>query len=208
MNFKFFLSKPVTFFAVLLCFSTINLYSQTVPPEKKGSVAAYVTDKEEEASGLTRKRTVPAENVRIIYSVKPSANEVLDFEKQVFSLINQKRAEQGLPALVWSNEVAKIARLHSENMVKFNFFSHRGVDGKAVDGRADSLGITRWTLIGENIAYNRGYQNPVEMAVEKWMLSATHRQNLLNDRWKETAIGIAVAADGTYFFTQVFLKRK
>jgi len=123
-------------------------------------------------------------------------------------LINQKRAENGLSPVSWSDEVAKVARLHSENMVNFNFFGHKGMDGKNVDGRADSFGLTRWTRIGENIAYNRGYKNPVETAVEKWMLSTSHRENLLDDRWTETAVGIAVTDDGTYYFTQVFLRRK
>ena len=141
-------------------------------------------------------------------TLKPTASEVIDLEKTAFALVNQKRAEKGLAPLAWSDEAAKLAKLHSENMAQFNFFNHKGIDGKMVDERADSLGITRWTLIGENIAYNRGYKNPIETAVEKWLLSPTHRQNILDDRWKEAAIGIAVAADGTYYFTQVFLKRR
>lgn len=208
MNLKTFLSKSVIFSALFFCAFSVNTYSQTIKAEKTGSVAAYIRDKDEDA-GLVRKRTVESKTLRKSNStVKPTADEVFDFEKLAFSLINQKRAEIGMPALEWSDEVAKIARIHSENMVKFNFFSHRGIDGKTVDGRADSLGVTKWTLLGENIAYNRGYENPIETAVEKWMLSPTHRENLLNNRWKESAIGIAITDDGTYYFTQVFIKRK
>src|SRR5215213_968850 len=207
MKLKFSLSKFVAISALALSVFTVNLFSQTIQAEKTGSVAAYVRDKDEE-SGLVRQRSVQDEAVKIPTSVKPSADEIPDLEKLAFALINQKRAENGLPPLAWSDEVAKLARLHSENMVKFNFFSHKGMDGKMVDGRADSLGLTRWTAMGENIAYNRGFKNPIETAVEKWMLSPTHRENLLNDSWKETAVGIAVTDDGTFFFTQVFLKRR
>lgn len=207
MNFKTFLSKTVVISALFLCAFSVSSFTQTVHPEKNGSVGAYIRDREEEA-GLTRKRTVPAESVKKVSPVKLTADQIFDLEKQAFALINQKRAEIGLEPLAWSDEVAKIARLHSENMVKFNFFSHKGIDGKMVDGRADSLGVTKWTAMGENIAYNRGYQNPIETAVEKWLLSPSHRDNLLNSRWRESAIGIAVTNDGTYFFTQVFLKRK
>ncbi len=207
MNLKTFLSKSVIFSALIFCAFSANLFAQTVRAEKTGSVAAYVRDKDEDA-GLVRKRTVESATLKTKSPVKPPASEVWGFEKLAFSLINQKRTEIGLPALEWSDEVAKIARIHSENMVKFNFFSHRGIDGKTVDGRADSLGVTKWTLLGENIAYNRGYENPIETAVEKWMLSPTHRENLLNNRWKESAIGIAITDDGTYYFTQVFIKRK
>ncbi|HVE55570.1 MAG TPA: CAP domain-containing protein [Pyrinomonadaceae bacterium] len=208
MNLKTFLLKSAVVSALLFGAFSADFSAQTIKAEKTGSVASYIRDKEEEDAGNVRKRIAQPENVKIVSSVKPSELQILDFEKLAFGLINQKRAENGLEPLVWSDDVAKIARLHSENMVRFNFFSHKGIDGKMVDDRADSVGLTKWTAMGENIAYNRGYKNPIETAVEKWMLSESHRENLLNDRWKESAIGIAVTDDGTFYFTQVFLKRK
>jgi uncharacterized protein YkwD len=129
-------------------------------------------------------------------------------EQEVFRLVNQTREEKGLKKLAWSNEVAAIARQHSANMANYNFFSHIGIDGKKVDDRADSIGLSRWQSIGENIAYNSGFDDPVGRAVLGWMNSAGHRQNILRDTWKETGIGIAVTAQGKVFITQVFLKRK
>ena len=208
MNLKSFPANWAAIFAFFLCFCAVDLYAQTPAGEKTDSVAGFVADKEKEAAGLIRKRSVEEEPVKIPNKLKPTESEILDFEKTAFALVNQKRAENNLAPLAWSDEVAKLARLHSENMVKFNFFSHKGADGKMVDNRADAMGLTKWTLIGENIAYNRGYKNPIETAVEKWLLSPVHRQNILDDRWKEGAVGIAVAADGTYYFTQVFLRRK
>ncbi|MBS1797741.1 MAG: CAP domain-containing protein [Acidobacteria bacterium] len=189
---------------LLFCIAPLAAAGQQLTAEKTDSVAAYVRDKAED-SGLIRKRIVsePAKPVR-----KYSTVEVFDFEKQAFALINFKRAEMGLPALQWSDDVAKIARLHSENMVKFRFFGHQGVDGKMVNDRADSLGMKKWTAIGENIAFNRGYQEPIECAVQRWMESPSHRENLLDKRWKESAIGISIAADGTFYFTQVFMVRR
>ena len=133
---------------------------------------------------------------------------VFDLEKRAFQLINEKRAELKLAPLEWSEDVAKIAREHSQNMAQYKFFSHAGADGTMVDDRADKNGLSRWRAIGENIAYNRGYENPIEFAVERWMQSPKHKQNLLDARWKESAVGIAVASDGSYYFTQVFLLRK
>jgi uncharacterized protein YkwD len=77
-----------------------------------------------------------------------------------------------------------------------------------VNDRADSFGISKWRAVGENIAYNRGYANPIEFAVDRWMHSPGHRENILNARWKESGIGIAITQDGAYYFTQVFLQRK
>ena len=133
---------------------------------------------------------------------------IASVEHIAFGMINQKRAENGLRPLAWSGELANIARLHSQNMAEFKFFSHRGVDNKMVSDRADNAGLGKWRAIGENIAFNRGYQDPVGKAVELWLDSPSHRHNLMDDNWKESAVGVAVAPNGSYYFTQVFLLRK
>jgi len=129
-------------------------------------------------------------------------------EHSAFDLINQKRIENGLSPLVWSNELAAVARLHSQNMAEFRFFSHRGLDNKLVSDRADELKVRRWRSIGENIAFNRGFQDPVAKTVELWLDSPTHKRNMMDANWKESAVGVARAEDGSYYFTQVFLVRK
>ena len=69
------------------------------------------------------------------------------------------------------------------------------------------LGIKNWSAIGENIAFTRGYADAASFAVDRWMESAGHRENLLDKRWNQSAIGVAILPDGTYYFTQVFLLR-
>ncbi|MEO7659026.1 MAG: CAP domain-containing protein, partial [Pyrinomonadaceae bacterium] len=90
-------------------------------------------------------------------------------EKAAFELINRKRVESGLSLLVWSDEVAETASIHSRNMAEFQFFSHRGLDDKLVSDRADAQGMRKWRAIGENIAFNRGYSDPVTKAVDLWL---------------------------------------
>ena len=128
-------------------------------------------------------------------------------EREVFALINIERRKHRLADLAWNERLAELARLHSQNMAREKFFSHRGSDGSMVDDRADRIGLGSWRAIGENIAYMRGYDNPAELAVEKWLESTAHRKNLLGANWKESAVGVAITADGTYYFTEVFLVR-
>lgn len=130
------------------------------------------------------------------------------FERIAFDEINRQRTAVGLKSLIWNDDVAKIARIHSENMANFKFFSHQGLDGSMVNNRADANGVSKWRAIGENITFNQGYKNPIEFAVECWMKSNGHRENILNERWQESGIGIAITADGAYYFTEVFLERK
>ncbi|HLA95409.1 MAG TPA: CAP domain-containing protein, partial [Pyrinomonadaceae bacterium] len=103
--------------------------------------------------------------------------------------------------------IAELARLHSRNMAASKQFSHRGQDGGFVDDRAAKLGIFNWLAIGENIAFMKGYPDPASTAVEKWMLSTSHKKNILSDQWRESAIGVAVGDNGSIYFTQVFIAR-
>lgn len=135
-----------------------------------------------------------------------SAAAVRALERDAFQLINSERSLAGLSTLKWSDKIAEVARLHSNNMAERDFFSHKGLDGRMVDERAERLNMGPWTAIGENIAFMKGYQNPVQVAVEKWLQSPGHKKNLLSDQWTETAIGLAVTADGKYYFTQVFIR--
>jgi uncharacterized protein YkwD len=131
-----------------------------------------------------------------------------DAERRAFDRINKIRQEQGLAPLIWSDDLASVGRLHSQNMAEFRFFSHRGLDSKLVSDRADALKIGRWRSIGENIAFSRGYDDPVEKAIDLWLNSADHKRNMMDPSWHESAIGVARAQDGSVYFTQVFLSRK
>lgn len=172
------------------------------------SAYAQYPDQQSIANNLvhTRPRIVQTDKIRNDVSNNAFSTYVL--ERQAFELLNSERAAKGLSPLIWNEDVARIARMHSENMARYKFFSHAGLDGSMVDDRADLCGVKRWRAIGENIAYNRGYEKPVEFAVLRWMQSNSHRNNILNSRWKESAVGVAVANDGAFYFTQVFLLRK
>jgi uncharacterized protein YkwD len=153
------------------------------------------------SSGSTRSRVTPGSSA----SKRTSAGTI---EQQIFSLINDERSKMGLSELEWSESLAALARLHSDDMANVKFFSHRGSDGSMVDDRADRLGLGSWRSIGENIAYMRGFDDPASLAVEKWLESPAHRKNLLGPNWKESAVGVAMTEDGTYYMTEVFLLRK
>lgn len=162
--------------------------------------------------GPTAVRLADADSIEELFRPRRVENvapvNVKAVERSAFELLNKKRVDNGLTQLVWSDELEAVARQHSQNMAEFQFFSHRGLDNKLVSDRADDAGVGSWRAIGENIAFNRGYDDPVSKAVELWLDSPSHRRNLLSNTWKESAVGVAVAEDGSYYFTQVFLARK
>jgi len=136
-----------------------------------------------------------------------SGSSILSAELRAFAMINRKRVEAGLNPLTWSARLEGVARLHSTDMARRAYFAHRSPSGKKVADRVDDANLGDWQAIGENIAVNRGYPDPIARAVEGWVISPLHKSNLLARSWTESAVGVAIAADGSYYFTQVFLKR-
>ncbi|REJ78365.1 MAG: CAP domain-containing protein [Acidobacteria bacterium] len=187
---------------------TAILLIATVPIQAQTASAQGVVRASSAKKKITRPRLAGGPDV--VSSEDPgrsprSITSSVSVEKRVFDLINKRRSEFGAPPLLWNSKIADIARSHSNEMALYDYFSHTDVEGNLVDARATDEGIDKWTSIGENIAYLRGYDDPAEYAVERWMLSRSHRQNLLDPRWRETGVGLAMTSDGTYYFTQVFL---
>ncbi len=196
----------------LFCVSSRNVFAQKSEVQYK---RVLFVNRNDENSAVVRPRVFKSpvkkeisDNKATETAAAPKATVNFSYEHAVFELINKQRTANGLNPLVWNDDIAKIARVHSEEMANNKFFDHKGLNGLMVNNRADAIGLSKWRSIGENIAYNRGYANPLEFAVEGWMKSPAHRDNILNNRWQESGIGIAILADGTYYFTQVFLLRK
>ena len=140
-------------------------------------------------------------------NTSPSLAEATAIERKAFEQTNAMRVKNGLPALEWDADVCRMARSHSESMSRLNYFSHVTPDGLRLRDRARAAGILTYTVLGENIAYNQGYQDPGAFAVESWMASDKHRANILSTEFRAMAIGAFVAPDGSVFLTQTFITR-
>jgi uncharacterized protein YkwD len=178
---------------------TASVFAQT------NNFPTNLTVKYAAGDGSSRPRVAPDTGSEVKSAVIVNIGSV---ERTAFRMLNEKRAENGLKPLMWSDDLERVARVHSQNMADFKFFDHRGLDGQMVSDRADRLGVGNWRSIGENIAMSRGFGDPIAKAVELWLDSPSHRHNLMDENWKESAVGVAVAPDGSYYFTQVFLLRK
>ncbi|MEW6441225.1 MAG: CAP domain-containing protein [bacterium] len=124
-------------------------------------------------------------------------------EREMFELLNDARADNGLQPLLADPGLTEAARQNSQDMADRNFFSHVNPDGESVMDRVSAAGVEDYGALGENIAMNQGHDDPVRTAHEALLASADHRANILSDAY--THLGIGIAADGdTYYFTQVF----
>ncbi len=127
-------------------------------------------------------------------------------EYQIFKLVNAQRRKSQLNDLNWDDNLARMARTYSQKMAKENFFAHADFDGKTVVDRAKDSSIKDWLKIGENLFYYESNYNFDALAVKGWMKSPTHRQNILDENWTATGIGIAESRNGRIYITQVFLE--
>lgn len=137
----------------------------------------------------------------------PAASPATGDERRAFDLINAERQRRGVRPLAWDGGLTRLARYHSQNMARGGYLNHVDRDGLDLKARARALGLHGWSTLGENIAYNQGFNDPTAFAVERWMVSHKHRENAMNGEYTHAAVGIARASDGTYYFTQVFMKR-
>ena len=125
--------------------------------------------------------------------------DIVAWEYQVFELVNEIRAENGLEPFVYDYTLADVARAHSRDMIDRNFFDHENPDGESPSDRISAAGI-RWSRCAENIA--AGYSSPQEV-VEGWMDSPGHRANILGN-CERLGVGLAIGGSYRYYWTQCF----
>ncbi len=170
-------------------------------------VARLISSTEQTAPRPQSARMITAARPVTSAAVAAPAITATTLEQRAFELINAARIANGAGPLVWDAELCRMARLHSQNMARMNFFAHAGPDGLDTADRARASGVRSWSALGENIAYNQGYDDPSAVAVDKWMHSTKHRTNILNTQFTRSGLGIAQSADGRVFLTQVFIAR-
>ncbi len=116
--------------------------------------------------------------------------------------VNAYRQRQGLSPLELDERVSAIARRHSQDMASGEVpFSHDGVED-----RYEAIGeLISYRQVAENVAYNFGHSDPVQQAVDGWIESPGHERNMTGD-YELSGMGIAVNAEGEYYFTQLFVR--
>jgi len=151
-------------------------------------------------------------------------------EQQLFNLINQDRAQNGLGPLVANPTMFSIARGaphqvcgngqtyngRAEDMIERQYFSHQIPPcNQYVWPVLTSYGI-QWTSVGENIAWNTysPQATSVDQANTAFMNSAGHRANILGN-YNQVGVGAWAAAgpwsdgsggpyDGVIMYVEIF----
>jgi hypothetical protein len=122
-------------------------------------------------------------------------------ESIVFETTNAFRGFNGKPAFQWSSLLSQVARAHSADMAKYNYFDHVNLSGQSPYDRMEAAGYSFWSA-GENIAAGNSVGTVI---LNQWVNSSGHRNNMLSD-YQELGVGYAEnsSASYRYYSTQCF----
>ena len=132
--------------------------------------------------------------------------------RRVLELTNQARSHArrcgaepfpAAPPLVLAPSALEHAALeHSQDMANHGYMNHTGHDGSTPADRVNRAGY-KWKTIGENLA--SGVMTP-EDAVNGWVGSPHHCENLMSSRFTQMAVAYAVnpSSSGGVYWTQMF----
>ncbi|MGC8861174.1 MAG: CAP domain-containing protein [Armatimonadota bacterium] len=162
------------------------------------------------ASGKTAvaaRSTMPESTPRAVTSLSARGRLCTDQEQRSIDLVNRERRARGLCVLSVNPLLVQVAREHSREMWEKGYFDHFSPTPglrTPMERYLARLGHTpSWAFLGENLFYcsivdpDRGHRC--------LMASPKHRENILNERFREIGVGCFTAPDGQFYLTQLFL---
>jgi uncharacterized protein YkwD len=99
--------------------------------------------------------------------------------------LNDERKKYGLSALMPSGKLDESSKIKACDMVDKKYFEHVAPNGEEAWDIMKKVGY-KYQHAGENLA--RYFSNDNDM-VKAWMNSKKHKENILDDRYKEIGVG-------------------
>lgn len=135
------------------------------------------------------------------YELDESPKKLMQIEDATLVIVNDYREKKRLETLRNLPYLQELAREHSFKMAEgIRSFGHSGWETRA-DKIFERIEVE---MVAENVAFNKGYKDPAKFAVEDWLKSRRHKENIINEEFDITGIGVAKSHDGVYYFTQIF----
>lgn len=131
-----------------------------------------------------------------------SLDDARALEADVFARVNALRAEVGAPALTLNSGLSDLAREKSRDMAENGYFNHTSPTYGSPFDMMQNAGFS-YRAAGENIAMNTAGTG--ESAFNQWRNSTGHYNNMVSADFTQIGIGVYKAADGKYYWTQMFI---
>ena len=129
-------------------------------------------------------------------SARPAGAQAPTLASRTLELVNEARARGArcgdrsfgpAPPVKLSGTLAGVAFGHAADMAMHNYFEHEDRSGRSPADRVRAVGYQE-KLVGENIAYG---PKSAEEAVQGWLDSPGHCENIMDPRFAEMGIAYA-----------------
>lgn len=128
-------------------------------------------------------------------------------DQELLVLVNQKRLENGLSPLILNGALSSAAYRKARHMLDNNYWAHFAPDGTSPWNFIISSGYN-YVYAGENLA--KGFVNAND-AVEAWMNSPKHRDNILSSQYRDVGFAIVegtLQGEETVLIVELFGQEK
>jgi uncharacterized protein YkwD len=127
--------------------------------------------------------------------LRPTEQDLGGVRAATLCLVNRERARQGERPLAPNERLEQAAQGHTEAMALDGYFKHVGRRGDTPLGRMRAAGYISSSQaryqVAENIGWGTlGLATP-RAIVAAWMASLGHRANILDARFRDTAISVS-----------------
>jgi uncharacterized protein YkwD len=127
--------------------------------------------------------------------LRPTEEDLGRIRAATLCLVNWERADRGVRPLALNARLEQTAQRHTESMAFGNYFKHVAPRGETPLSRMRAIGYISSSQIGyevgENIGWGTLWEATPRAIVAAWMASPRHRANILDARFRDTAVGVA-----------------
>jgi uncharacterized protein YkwD len=128
-------------------------------------------------------------------NTEPAQLKKRQARKAIMCLLNDVRADHGLPTFSRSKKLQRAAQKHSARMSGGNCFDHECPGEADLVSRLGNVKYILGSLVSwicaENIAWGEKSAGTPSAIMDAWMNSAGHRANILNGDLRQVGIGFA-----------------
>ncbi len=125
----------------------------------------------------------------------PTLHDLPKIRAATLCLVNRARAVHGEASLRTNPRLLTAAQGHSDSMAFGDYFSHISPAGRTPLDRMRAAGYIHSSRVGyevgENIGFGTLWLATPKAIVHAWMMSPGHRANILDSRFRDTAIGVS-----------------
>lgn len=134
--------------------------------------------------------------------------DVGKIEQKTHVEINERREKREIEPVTYDETLADIARVHSRDMAKRDFFEHTNPDGEDHRDRLLKYGYIATStseILGIRTPLNESaVEEEVNNMVQSWMDSSGHNSVILSEHYILHGIGVYVTENTDLYWTVIF----